>query len=175
MNAKKRLVDHRRERHCVEYAAEVLPELNAEFPPALVRESENGRHFKGFVVAADHVDVFWIADLQGKQKANDFHRLWPPINVIPKEQPRREGRQAARIKGTKEVEQLPVDIAADVHRSPDFEERRLGQEKGSDGLAKPLGVDSGEPKIGTSLVQAVVKNRIEPRPSGNHNDRGSNV
>lgn len=62
------------------------------------------------MVPSKQEEVFRVLDLVGKQEANRFKRLLPPVNIVPKKEVVALWRKATVLEESKKVVVLAVDV-----------------------------------------------------------------
>jgi len=121
------LVDYGGDGETVKAVREGLPELDVVSPLAFVVEPVYPVDARALVVSAEKEEVLRILDLVSQQEADGLQGLLPPIHVIAEEEVVCFGGEPAVLEQTKEVRELPVDVAADFERRLEFQKNWLLQ------------------------------------------------
>ena len=125
MDAKDLLVDDRRKGEDVEDVLEALPHLDVEAPLALVVEAVDAVDRRALVVAAQQEEVLRVLDLVREEEADALEAVLPAVDVVAEEEVVGVGRKAAVLEHAQQVVVLAVDVAADLDRRLELEERGL--------------------------------------------------
>jgi len=115
--------------HAVIAVHKAPPQLNAIPSLALVEKPIDPIDIRRFVVSAQQKEGLRIAELVRQQQGQGFYRVQTPIHVIPEKEVVGSRWYAALLKDPQQVLKLTVQIPADLHRSTEFQEHRLGQEQ----------------------------------------------
>jgi len=123
--AKDLFVDDSGEGEEVEDLLEALPNLNVEPPLALVVEAVDAVDRGALVVAAQQEEVFRVLDLVREQQAHALQPVLPAVHVVAEKEVVCLRREAAVLKEAQQVVVLPVDVAHDLYRRLQLEQRVL--------------------------------------------------
>mmetsp|Transcript_2448 Transcript_2448/g.5667 ORF Transcript_2448/g.5667 Transcript_2448/m.5667 type:complete len:398 (-) Transcript_2448:41-1234(-) len=124
--------------HAVENVAKSLPQVDGEAALALVVKAVHATHLGGFVVPPQQVDFARVFDLEGKEETQDLDGLLSPIAVVSQEHVIRVRGLAVVIDDSQEVEELTVQIAANLDGCLGPQEHWFAQEYLSDFAAQGM-------------------------------------
>ena len=125
MHADDLLLHDRDEGQAVEAVVEELPQLDVVAPLALVVKAVDPVDLARLVVAAQQEEVLRELDLEAQQQQHALHRLLPAVDVVAQEEVVGLRREAAKLEHAQQVGVLAVDVAADVDRRVELQQRRL--------------------------------------------------
>eukprot|EP01084_Bolivina_argentea_P217960 369972_1 len=126
MAAKNPVVYNGSHRHAVEGIAEHLPQFRVVTTFALVEKAIDSIDACRLMVPSQKEEVEWVLDLVCEEEGDGLDRLGPPVHVVAEEEIVVLRRKAGEVEYSKEIQELPVNVATDLHRSPDLQEDRLG-------------------------------------------------
>jgi hypothetical protein len=125
MHTQNLVIDQCADRQVVEKVNKLLPKLHVVTTFALVPETVYFRNVLAFVVTTKHINHVWVLDFVAEKEADGLNALFPPVNVVTKEEISSIRRASSVIKETQKVEVLPVNVCAHCQRSTNFEKHWL--------------------------------------------------
>ena len=128
MHADDLLLHDRDEGQAVEAVVEELPQLDVVAPLALVVEAVDPVDRRALVVAAEQEEVLGVLHLVREEQRDRVDAVLPAVDVVAEEEVVGVGREAAILKEAEQVGELAVDVADDLDRRLELEERGLGLE-----------------------------------------------
>mmetsp|Transcript_44789 Transcript_44789/g.127911 ORF Transcript_44789/g.127911 Transcript_44789/m.127911 type:complete len:210 (-) Transcript_44789:233-862(-) len=112
------VLDDRGHGQVVERVREDLPNRgSAVGPHALVEEAVYLRDLPALVVTAQQRDALLVAHLVQEHKGHSLHGVVAAVHVVAEEEVVGLGHRAPNAKELLEVQELPMDITADRHRT----------------------------------------------------------
>jgi hypothetical protein len=103
----------------------------------LLVEPELPVDVRALMIAAQHEEVLWVADFEGKQKAHCLYALTTSIDIVSQKQEIGFRWVPTYFKDAEKILVLTVDVTAHVERRLELKKDRLTQIDLADFLAKP--------------------------------------
>ena len=91
----------------------------------LIIEAVDAINGRALVVAAKDEEVLGVLDLVREQQADALQAVLAAVDVVAEEEVVRVRREAAVLKQPQQVVELPVDVADELQRRLELEERGL--------------------------------------------------
>ena len=113
----------------VEGVDERLPDLDGGAALALVVEAVDARHVGALVVPPQQEEVLRVLELVAEEQQDGLEALLAAVHVVAEEEVVGVRREAAHLEGAQQVRVLPVDVAHDLDRRVQLDQRRLAQQQ----------------------------------------------
>jgi len=112
----------------VEAVRECLPQFDRESTLAFVVEPVDSVNGGAFVIATEKKEVLRVLDFVSKEKTDRLDRLLSTINVVTHEEVVGLWWESSVFEEAEEIGELAVNITANLQRSLQLQQDRLGQE-----------------------------------------------
>mmetsp|Transcript_54924 Transcript_54924/g.158939 ORF Transcript_54924/g.158939 Transcript_54924/m.158939 type:complete len:202 (+) Transcript_54924:408-1013(+) len=128
MHADDLLVDQAAHREAVEDITELLPQLDVVPPLALVVEAVDPGDRRALVVSSKQEEVLGELDLVSEEQGDGLQALFAAVDVVPQEDVVALRREVPVLEDPEQVVILTMDIAANLQRRLELQQRALAQE-----------------------------------------------
>ena len=120
MHRKNLFINYCSDWQTIETIGEGLPKLDVIPSLALVIKPVDSIDRSTLVVTTENEKVLRVLDLVCQKKTDRFQRLFASVDVIPKEQVIRLGRESSVLEQAEEIVILPMYITTDLQQTLDI-------------------------------------------------------
>jgi len=125
------------QRHAIERILEGVPEARILVAASdFFEEAIDTVDHRTLMISTEHEEVLGVLDLVAEEQADGFNVLASTIHIVSKEDVVRISGETSLAEDSEQIGILTMDVAADDHRSFDFDESRLAHEHFLDHLAE---------------------------------------